>query len=296
MTIQLTAPILEAGVEQATGTQLTLSADREAELVNRGVAVYTSRSPATGEDLVQISGRRNPAGGLLEIVFEGNSYAAIPLDENGNAMANVNHRTGTLAALLALAGGDGEISKATDIDAIVVHNGVALEAKAYHRSSKIAELHVHGTIASLVGGTAGVVDLTSKTVDYGGMTVDLANNKFQPPVGTKYVKATIYISVTDADVTAGTKFTAYVDYYVSGFGWSYLIGQELFEKNPMAYMQASGDAIALHGVTTVDLSSLFDRSPGADEGYIQLRILHGDATDAYANVAVSAVFEFFGKN
>lgn len=272
MTIQLTAPILIAGVHQASGTSLTLGADVEAELVNRGVAIYTSAPVVIRRD--------------FPLVF----------DDDGNLIANVSHRTGTLSSLLALAGGDGEFSKATDVDAIVVHNGVALEAKAYHRSSKIAELHVHGTIASLVGGTASVVDLTSKTVDYGGMTVDLANNKFQPPIGTKYAKATIYVSVTDADVTAGTKFTAYVDYYVSGFGWSYLIGQELFDKNPMAYLQASGDAIALHGVTTVDLSALFDRNPGADEGFIQLRLLHGDATDAYANVAVSAVFEFFGEN
>lgn len=48
MTIQLTAPILEAGVEQATGTQLTLSADREAELVNRGVASYVGDDPTEG--------------------------------------------------------------------------------------------------------------------------------------------------------------------------------------------------------------------------------------------------------
>lgn len=52
MTIQLTAPILEAGVEQAVGTQLTLGADREAELVNRGVAVYISRTLESGEGLV----------------------------------------------------------------------------------------------------------------------------------------------------------------------------------------------------------------------------------------------------
>lgn len=48
MTIQLTAPILEAGVEQATGTQLTLSADREAEMVNRGVARWVGDDPGTG--------------------------------------------------------------------------------------------------------------------------------------------------------------------------------------------------------------------------------------------------------
>lgn len=48
MTIQLTAPILEAGVEQAVGTQLTLGADSEAELVNRGVAVWVGDDPTAG--------------------------------------------------------------------------------------------------------------------------------------------------------------------------------------------------------------------------------------------------------
>lgn len=48
MTIKLTAPILEAGVEKAAGTQLTLSADREAELVNRGVAVWVGDDPGAG--------------------------------------------------------------------------------------------------------------------------------------------------------------------------------------------------------------------------------------------------------
>ena len=53
MTIQLTAPILIAGVHQASGTSLTLGADVEAELVNRGVAVYTSRQMTPGEGVAE---------------------------------------------------------------------------------------------------------------------------------------------------------------------------------------------------------------------------------------------------
>lgn len=48
MTIQLTAPILIAGVHQAAGTSLTLAADVEAELVNRGAAVFVGSDPARG--------------------------------------------------------------------------------------------------------------------------------------------------------------------------------------------------------------------------------------------------------
>ena len=49
MTISLKSPIFIAGVLQPTGTSLTLTADAEAELVNRGAAVYTSRVLTKGE-------------------------------------------------------------------------------------------------------------------------------------------------------------------------------------------------------------------------------------------------------
>lgn len=54
MTIQLTAPILIAGVDQPIGTSLTLGAAAEAELVNRGAAIYTTRSPAPGDGVVPL--------------------------------------------------------------------------------------------------------------------------------------------------------------------------------------------------------------------------------------------------
>lgn len=65
MTIQLTAPILIAGVHQASGTSLTLSADVEAELVNRGVAVYTSRTVTPGENLVPAMTATAASGNLV---------------------------------------------------------------------------------------------------------------------------------------------------------------------------------------------------------------------------------------
>lgn len=48
MTIQLKDSIFIAGVHQAAGTSLTLGADVEAELVNRGVAVYVGDDPTEG--------------------------------------------------------------------------------------------------------------------------------------------------------------------------------------------------------------------------------------------------------
>jgi len=64
MTIQLTASILIAGVSQAAGTSLTLGAPMEAELVNRGVAVYTSRALTPGENLTPAQLTTTPSGGV----------------------------------------------------------------------------------------------------------------------------------------------------------------------------------------------------------------------------------------
>lgn len=52
MTIQLRSAIFIAGVHQAVGTSLTLDDAMEADLVNRGCAVYTSKTSAPGEGLV----------------------------------------------------------------------------------------------------------------------------------------------------------------------------------------------------------------------------------------------------
>ena len=45
--------------------------------------------------------------------------APFPLDADGNLVANVNHRTDTLANLLTVVGGNGELAMATDVAAIV---------------------------------------------------------------------------------------------------------------------------------------------------------------------------------
>lgn len=64
-----------------------------------------------------------------------NGANALCPDASGNVYANVVPRTGTLSSLLALAGGVGELSCATDADAIVKHNGVAGQARAFYAGS-----------------------------------------------------------------------------------------------------------------------------------------------------------------
>lgn len=63
--------------------------------------------------------------------------ALVEFDASGNLIAQVNLRTGpVLADLLALAGGDGEVSVSQESgkDALVLHTGTAGQAKALYRN------------------------------------------------------------------------------------------------------------------------------------------------------------------
>lgn len=57
------------------------------------------------------------------------------LEVNDGIVTPVKHRIDTLSNLLGLAGKEGEISVASDIDALVKHTGVAGEAKAFFRNT-----------------------------------------------------------------------------------------------------------------------------------------------------------------
>ena len=65
-------------------------------------------------------------------------YAALPRDSGGYAIGNLIPRQNTLANLLGIAGGNGEISKATDWHALVRHTGVVNGAKVLYSERKRA--------------------------------------------------------------------------------------------------------------------------------------------------------------
>lgn len=171
-----------AGVNSATlsdGTNLQVadnyvSADSSfaLELLRAGFTPVT-------EDALVVT--RDSSGVVILMGADGTKYAAIPLDVGGNAIANVNHRTGTLAALLALDGGVGEISVATDTKALVLHNGVAGGAVAFYRGGPSDSVFFIAT-ASTLGAGVGVQgqltsekdinDLLNETSDYLNVPAD----------------------------------------------------------------------------------------------------------------------------
>lgn len=124
-------------------------------------------------------------------------------DDAGNLIANVNHRTGNLASLLQLDGGDGEISVATDVEAFVKHTGVAGGARAHYTTrNKIAELILPFS-ASADAATPTKVDLITNglTSSFLGFSYDDVNQKFMAPLGTAMITAQMAIA-TGHDVVA----------------------------------------------------------------------------------------------
>lgn len=78
MSIKLTSPIFISGAIQVIGTRLDLTEDMEADLVSRGAAVYTTRGPVAGEDLVPAMLKRDPItraiSGTVLIGHSGEEY------------------------------------------------------------------------------------------------------------------------------------------------------------------------------------------------------------------------------
>ena len=70
--------------------------------------------------------------GIAIVEINGTPYALLPVDENGDIVANLSHRRGLLADLLDLSGEPGEISIPTDADGLVIHTGVYGQAKRFY--------------------------------------------------------------------------------------------------------------------------------------------------------------------
>jgi len=68
--------------------------------------------------------------GLALVTIQGEQFAMLPVDANGDVIANIGQQTGLLGDLMALAGNPGQIGVATDMTALVLFNGTAGQAKS----------------------------------------------------------------------------------------------------------------------------------------------------------------------
>jgi hypothetical protein len=104
-----------------------------AKWIADGNAVYDSDgqqdAPSAGSGVTwvqqngQVVGILGPDGTTV--------YAQFVRQPDGSVQMQIVPRTGTLQALLATAGSAGELSSATDVNAIVQHNGVGGQARAF---------------------------------------------------------------------------------------------------------------------------------------------------------------------
>lgn len=106
-----------------------------------------SLAPKTGKPGPKVNAPAiyNPTRTAFVDPVTGQLYAALPIDQNGNAVTNgIIPRTGLLSALLGVTtGGVGEIAAATDTDALVKYTGAGLTGKPYFRSNKIAKVQFY---------------------------------------------------------------------------------------------------------------------------------------------------------
>lgn len=115
----------------------------------------------------------------------GNNYAALPLDPSGYPIANLIPRRNTLTELLTnTAGGVGEISEATDWDALVLHNGVVGGAKVLYCKPKTCYVIIgYSPLASSVLGTPSSVTFAAAPYDPHGLFNPGAPDRISVPAG-----------------------------------------------------------------------------------------------------------------
>lgn len=69
------------------------------------------------------------SGAFVFSAPDGTRYSCLPLDVSGNLLANIILRNATASALASVAGSAGELSVATDVNAVFRHTGVANDAE-----------------------------------------------------------------------------------------------------------------------------------------------------------------------
>ena len=140
--------------------------------------------------------------GLALVTIQGEQFAMLPVDANGDVIANIGQQTGLLGDLMALAGNPGQIGVATDMTALVLFNGTAGQAKVLKKLDNDTAI---GPLSIAIGGNAATTGLAEKALalgyqaiagQYGAVTLGGAIPKIQT------VHATLGGTTTDASGTA----------------------------------------------------------------------------------------------
>lgn len=131
--------------------------------------VFIQNGFLVGQDGQQLGAIGIPAteqGGIAIVEINGTNYALLPVDEDGDIVANLAHRRDTLANLLALSGEPGEITIPTDAPGLVIHNGVAGEAVHFRGALSNNTLGAESLAMGELSGTSAVAS-RSLALGYG---------------------------------------------------------------------------------------------------------------------------------
>lgn len=141
----------------------------------------------------------------------GGTPTGVLVDQLGTPLpalrATIVPRTGTLASLLTLAGNNGEIGVATDVDAFVKFNGTAGQAKAYYRSRLAGKTTITAGAANPAGAasTWTTVDFTAGVViedDLGA--ANLAGSSIVVPASVTYYEVIFYLPFSGVSGASGS--------------------------------------------------------------------------------------------
>ena len=154
LTTQTTALLNAVNVSKATLDQkATVATEQAAIATTKATEAATSAALAlqAKNDAAATFAGATIQNGLALVTIQGEPFALLPVDANGDAIANIAHRTGLLSSLLTLPGINGEVGVATDTKSLVVFTGVegqAIELRA------IGRVNAAGTNSLTLGNNA----------------------------------------------------------------------------------------------------------------------------------------------
>jgi hypothetical protein len=120
------------------------------EIVATLVQLGVLRSTTNGG--IELAGAKLATVGPNTVLLDGSGNALITFDVDGNIVANIVHRTDSLATLLVTPSSAGEIAVATDSDAIVVYKGDPVQGLVYGRTTLVGEVFLPGSFQTYPNG------------------------------------------------------------------------------------------------------------------------------------------------
>ena len=189
---------------------------------------------------------------------------ALAIDASGNIIAIVANQTGTLANLLTLAGSNGQIAVATDVNALVKFNGVAGQAVAYYRNrmSSLFAVKQNSIVLPTATDTTELINGSSATqIFYNDNSIfDPTTGYFTAPLNAVGLRFCINVQWSDSSVATSYTQSVKVQFYTAGFWFDYLVLN--LTKSIPSTANITNISTPIYGSTTSQMRVLFNQNSG----------------------------------